>query len=296
MFLVAFMTAGALYSQAPSDIEVRSDMPYATHDGGRLFGDYYAPKKPGRYPIVIAMHGGGWQLGSKRDLQNWGRYLAEHGIACFSIDYRLSVPGEKSYPKPVLDVRSAIQFVRYKAVELKIDPDRVGLIGNSAGAHLAALVALAGNEAPFVGQYGADPFAALSTKVKAVVAIYGVYELVEHWNHELVARPGDQTLVKLLGTTPIDDRKIYFEASPINYAIRANNQIAFFLSWGTADDMVSTSQSENFRDTLKQAGFFVRTAPVPGAPHFWMVAPMDEPGSPNALVAPQVLRFLQERL
>lgn len=130
----------------------------------------------------------------------------------------------------MLDVRAAIQFVKYKADELNIDPDRVGLIGNSAGAHLAALVALAANEAPFVRQYETDPYANLSTKVKAVVGVYGVYELVEHWNHELIARPGNQTVENLLSATPVDDRKIYFEASPINYAVRANNQIAFFLS------------------------------------------------------------------
>lgn len=98
----------------------------------------------------------------------------------------------------MLDVRAAIQFVKYKANELNIDPDRVGLIGNSAGAHLAALVALAANEAPFVRQYETDPYANLSTKVKAVVGVYGVYELVEHWNHELIARPGNQTVENLL--------------------------------------------------------------------------------------------------
>jgi dipeptidyl aminopeptidase/acylaminoacyl peptidase len=91
-------------------------------------------------------------------------------------------------------------------------------------------------------------------------------------------------------------RKIYFEASPINYAIRANNQISFFLTWGTGDDLVSTSQSEDFLLALKQAGFFVRTAPVPGAPHYWLGDPIDEPGGYASLVAPQILRFLQQRL
>jgi acetyl esterase/lipase len=205
-------------------------------------------------------------------------------------------PVREIYPKPVLDVRAAVQFVKYKADELKIDPDRVGLIGNSAGAHLAALVALAGDAKPFVGQYEIDPYASVTTSVKAVVGVYGVYDLVSHWNHDLVARPFDPELEKLLGTTPVDDRQIYLEASPINYVVRAKNKIAFFLSWGTADDTALPSQSENFRDALKQANFFVRTAPVPGAPHFWMYAPMDEPGSPTAIVAPQAVRFLKDRL
>lgn len=115
------------------------------------------------------------------------------------------------------------------------------------------------------------------------MGVYGVYDLASHWNHDLVALPFDPELEKLLGTTPVDDRKIYLEASPINYVVRAKNKIAFFLSWGTADDTALPSQSENFRDALKQANFFVRTAPGPGAPHFWMYAPMDEPGSLTAI-------------
>jgi acetyl esterase/lipase len=294
--LVAILGLFRSDCQEVSDIEIRRDLQFGIHDGVALLGDYYAPKQPGKFPVVVAVHGGGWQLSSKAEYQYWGPYLARHGVALFSIDYRLSKPGQKNYPKPVHDVRAAIQFVKSKADELKIDPNRVGLIGNSAGAHLAALVALAGDTNPFVGQYETDSFAHVSTKVKAVVGVYGVYDLVQQWNHDLATRPADQVVEKLLGTTPIDDRKIYFEASPINYVIRANNKVAFFLSWGTADDMAPPSQSDDFLLALKQAEFFVRTAPVQGAPHFWMSTPMDEPGSPTAVVAPQVLRFLQQRL
>ena len=94
----------------------------------------------------------------------------------------------------------------------------------------------------------------------------------------------------------MDNRKVYFEASPINYAIRDNNQISFFLTWGTGDDMVSTSQSEDFLLALSRPSFFVRTAPVPGAPHFWLGNPIDEPGGYVGFVAPQIVRFLQQRL
>src|SRR4029453_15417863 len=116
-------------------------------------------KRPGKFPVVIAVHGGGWQLGSKTEYQYWGPYLAERGIALFSIDSRLSKPGQQNYPKPVQDVCAAIQFVKYKADELRADPQRVALIGNSAGAHLAALTALAGDASPFAGAYPNDPYA-----------------------------------------------------------------------------------------------------------------------------------------
>jgi hypothetical protein len=69
------------------------------------------------------------------------------------------------------------------------------------------------------------------------------------------------------------------------------------LSWGTRDDLVdSKQQSEAFLLALKQAGFFVRTAVVPGAPHYWLSDPIDEPGSFSGFLAPRLVRFLAERL
>jgi acetyl esterase/lipase len=298
-FAITVLAVTSLRSQSVplQEIEIRRDVQYATHDGVSLSGDYYVPKALGRYPVVVAMHGGGWQLGSRvDDYQHWGPYLAQRGIALFAISYRLSKPGQPSYPKPIQDVRAAIQYVKHNAATLKVEPERVALMGNSAGAHLAALVALAGDVAPFSGAYPNDPYANVSTTVKAVVGVYGTYDLLQHYNHELVARPRDQTLEKFLGATPMDNRRIYFDASPISYAVRTHNQISFLLSWGTGDDMVSPSQSEDFLLALKQAEFYVRTAPVPGAPHFWMGMPMDELGSHTGFVAPQVLRFFRQRL
>ncbi|PKB68853.1 MAG: hypothetical protein BZY81_00400 [SAR202 cluster bacterium Io17-Chloro-G4] len=76
-----------------------------------------------------------------------------------------------------------------------------------------------------------------------------------------------------------------------------NNHTAFLVVWGTEDDIVNTpAQSEVFVNALKQAGFYVRTVIVPGASHFWMWDPLDEPASHTAFLAPRLLRFLRERL
>ncbi len=281
---------------ASQEFEVRRDLQYATHDGVALAGDYYVPRAPGKYPVVVAVHGGGWQGGTKAGYRFWGPYLAQHGIALYAIEYRLAKAGQASYPKPVQDVRAAIQFVRYKADDLKADPQRVGLMGDSAGSHLVALTALAADASPFAGAYPNDPYANVSAKVKAVVAAYGVYDLVQQWNHDQVQRPRDQIVEKLLGKTPMDDRKVYFEASPMSYATRANNQTSFLLTWGTADDIVDPAQSEAFLLALKQAEFFVRQVPVTNAPHFWMADPLDEPRGYVGFALPQILRFLEGRL
>src|SRR5215470_2422455 len=135
------LTADADYS-----VVTRADVPYVTHDGVELTGDLYAPKGLDKAPALIAVHGGGWQAGSPAIYQYWGPFLARHGIAVFAIRYRLSKPGAKTYPGAVYDVKAAVQFARANAVELGIDPNRIGAVGDSAGAHLVTLVALAGDE------------------------------------------------------------------------------------------------------------------------------------------------------
>ena len=295
--LALAVLAGADWAFAQGETEVRRDLPYATHDGVALAGDYYVPKAPGKYPVVVAVHGGGWQGGAKGGYRFWGPYLNQRGIALYAIDYRLSKPGQPAYPQEVQDVRAAIQFVKSKAADLKADPERVGLMGDSAGAHLAALTALAYDSAPFANAYPSDPYASVNPRVKAVVGAYGVYDMVQQWMHDQVARPRDQIVEKFLGKPPMEDRKLYFESSPISYATRANNQTSFFLTWGTADDIADpATQSEAFMLALKQAGFFVRPAPVAAAPHFWMSDPIDEPRGHVGFVAPQIARFLADRL
>jgi len=279
------------------EVEIRRDVQYATHDGVALAGDYYVPKAPGKYPVLVAVHGGGWSAGTQAGYRFLGPYLAERGIALYAIAYRLSKPDQPSYPQAPQDVRAAVQFVKYKAADLKADPERVGLIGDSAGAHLAALVGIAGDTAPWARGNTSDPYAAVSGRVKVVVGAYGVYDLVEQWNHDQIARPRDQITERFMGKAPLDDRKVYFDASPMSYVTRANNQTSFFLTWGTADDIVDpVHQSEAFMLALKQAGFFVRPAPVPAAPHFWLADPIDDLRGHMSFVAPQIVRFLEGRL
>src|SRR3974390_138873 len=147
-------------TQAP--ITTHTDILFAEHDGTALLADLYLPQGAAKAPVLIGVHGGGWQLGNRKFYNNMGSYLARNGIAVFAIEYRLMAPGVKTYPGAVYDVRAAVQFVRAKAPELGLDPERIGLIGDSAGAHLSALVALAGSEPPFSGQYRNDLYAATS--------------------------------------------------------------------------------------------------------------------------------------
>jgi acetyl esterase/lipase len=243
------------------------------------------------------VHGGYWRRGSRDTYQYWGPYMAERAYAGFTISYRLSKPGHKTYPEAVHDVRAAVQFMRASAQELRLDPARFVLWGNSAGAQLAALVALAGDSPLFAGGYPQDPYASLPTAVKVLIGTYGIYELVGQWRQSQIGNPGDNLVESYLGCSPTQDRRRYFEASPLSHAVIANNKTAVYLSWGTEDDVVDhRSQSLEFLLALKQANFNVRSCVVSGAPHYWLSDPIDEPMSHSGFLAPRLLRFLAERL
>lgn len=272
-------------------------MVYANHDGVELAGDLYLPAGQGPFPAVINVHGGYWRRGSRDTFQHWGPYLAERGYAGFGISYRLTKPGKKTYPEVVHDVRASVQFMRGRARELNIDPDRLVLWGNSAGAHLAALVALAGDSELFAGGYPQDPYASLSTRVQVLIGVYGIYDLLGQWRHAQINNPGDNLVESFMGCSPMEDRRRYFDASPISHAITANNDTAVYLSWGTEDDVVDPrTQSQEFLLALKQAGFAVRTCVMHGAPHYWLSDPIDEPRSYPGFLAPRLMRFLAEQL
>ena len=280
-----------------ASIDHRPDLTYATHDGVTLAGDLYLPSGAGPFPALVAVHGGGWVQGARSQFQYWGPYLAARGIALFAVSYRFASQNKTTYPQAVQDVMAAVQFVRGEAAALKIDPNRIGLFGASAGAHLSALAALAGSAAPFKGGYPQDKHAAVSAAVKVLVGVYGVYDLYEMWQRYMTASPRVNNIEQFLGASPMDNRRIYFDASPINYATLGNNKLAVYLSVGTEDDLVDRrTQTDAFLLALKQANFFVRTCIVQGSGHYWASDPIDEPGSFPAVLAPRLVRFLAEKL
>jgi acetyl esterase/lipase len=284
---------------ADAAFQLQSALTYATHDGVALQGDLYLPKHPAgaAVPALVAVHGGGWQQGARTAFQHWGPYLAARGHALFAISYRLAKKGNKTFPQAVHDVLAAVQFVRGNAGEFGIDADRIGLFGASAGAHLAALAALGGRSAPFAAGYPEDRHAGADSRVKALAGVYGVYDLVAMWEYYRASSPLDNNIENFLGAPPMEDRRLYFDATPINYATFANNEVAVLLCCGTEDDLVDRkAHTDAFLRALKQAGFFARSFIVPGAGHYWVGDPLDETGSYSGFLAPRLLRFLAEKL
>jgi acetyl esterase/lipase len=275
-------------------VQTKTGIAYANHDGVELLGDLYLPAGAKAAPALIAVHGGAWIMGARSAFQYWGPYLAARGIATFAVSYRL-VTKSKMFPQTVQDVMAAVQFIRGKANEFGVDPQRIGLLGASAGAHLASLAALGGGK--FAGFYPQDAFASLSSEVKALIGVYGIYDMVAMWNSCQVQWPIGNIVERFLGVPPMADRQIYFDASPMSYATLANNKLAVMLVTGSADDLVDPKeQTDPFLLALKQAGFYVRPCIVTGAPHYWLNDPIDDPTGFTAFLAPRLMRFLAEKL
>ena len=274
-------------------MKIIEDLEYVKRGDEALTGDLYMPTDAHNVPCLVAAHGGAWQRGTRTNYKHLGRYLAERGIGLFAISYRFA-PKNK-FPAAVHDVRAGVQFLRSKGAGLGVDPQRLGLIGDSAGGQLAALAALAGDNAEFAGKPD-DAYPGVSTRVKVCVPVYGVYDMLAQWEFDQALAPAKSGSEVFLGATPLEDPFLFHRASPINYATKTNNSTTFFMSWGAGDDIVSpAAQSEKLLTALKRSEFYVRTCVV-DAPHFWLSEPLDEPGSFSGFLAPRLARFLKERL
>src|ERR1700693_1359673 len=120
----------------------QSGVVYGEADGQQLTMDYYAPKGAGKHPIAIIIHGGGYVGGTSRNGSEGyaANFLAPAGYAVFAINYRLAP--KDPYPYMVQDTERAIRFIRYNAKRWDADPNKIALVGGSAGGFLSNMVGL----------------------------------------------------------------------------------------------------------------------------------------------------------
>jgi len=270
---------------------LREGLFFATHDGVELRGDLYLP-----HPALVAAPGGAWLRGDRKGLSRWGEYLSARGIAVFSVDYRRSTAG-RIFPENVRDVAAAARFVSARSGDLDIDPARIGLLGASAGGHLTALAALAGDTPVARDGYPNDVGAGTPLNPKVLVTVYGVFDLAAHWQADSVkpAGPDGDVTERMLGGTPGDNAALYRLASPVTHVLDSASRPPVLVVWGDSDVDVLPAQSQTFAKALAEAGYPTQTLPVEGAGHFWFSK--DEINSPfNAFVASQLMDFLKANL
>jgi len=211
-----------------------------------------------RFPGIVIIHGGGW-VGGKRDAArelNIGTNLALRGYVALSIDYLLASPGKPVWPTNLYDCKTAVRWLRQNAGRLNVDADHIGVIGGSAGGHLAAMVAVTGPES---GLDPAAPYGEFSCRVQAAVDLYGPADLMA-W-HDTAMLPG----------TRAEAPELYKQATPATHADK--NDPPLLILHGTADKTVPLDQSEKLAAALKAAGTRHELVVVEGAPHTFHLQP-----------------------
>ncbi len=160
------------FGQGTVPVTSKQDVIYGRVEGSALLADIAYPQRGDRLPAIVSVHGGRWRAGNRTDassikVSQW----AEFGFFAMSIDYRLV--GGSPAPAPYQDVLCAIRWVHAHASEYNVDPNRIYLIGQSAGGHMVSLVATLG-EGPYkrVGGWDTD-----REDVRAVISVAGAYDL-----------------------------------------------------------------------------------------------------------------------
>jgi acetyl esterase/lipase len=128
--------------QGTGGVAVTTDVVYRQVDGVSLRLDAYVPPSGGRHPGIVLIHGGGYSSGDKHLMRQTGLFFAQNGYAAFAIDYRLAP--QFVYPAQVDDAKAAVEFVRQHADEFRVNPQRIGMLGTSAGGTVAYTVGAEG--------------------------------------------------------------------------------------------------------------------------------------------------------
>ncbi len=257
-------------ANTPALGSIQKDVTYCTPDGNPQKMDLYFPKvsdgKPA--PVVVYVHGGAWQTGDKAGGVGMGEVplLSQRGYLFVSINYRLA-PKFK-WPAQIQDSKCAIRFLRAHAKSYNLDPNRIGVMGSSAGGHLVALLGVTDTSAGFdVGEYLDQ-----SSRVQAVVDLFGPADLtVKHFTETQgnilrgvfgAQAPGDPVLAK---------------ASPVTYV--SKDDAPFLILQGDKDTTVPPSQSQELYDRLKAGGVPATLVIVKNAGHGFV--PAGGPISPS---------------
>ena len=154
--------------EIPRRVTQLLDLTYAKYGPRKMLADVFLPNGKGPHPGVLIIHGGGWAKGDKMKFRSIGLEMAKRGYVSMAIEYRLS--GEAHFPANIHDCHAAVRYLRANAKEYKLDPDRIGVVGGSAGGHLAGLLATTSKVKTLHGEGGSNQF---SSEVQAAVVMSG---------------------------------------------------------------------------------------------------------------------------
>ena len=233
------------------------EIPYILGAGHLQSLDVYAPDKPGKpRPLVIWIHGGAWRGGDK--IVPRGLSLLSRGYVLASINYRLTE--DAPFPAQIYDCKAAIRFLRFHAKEYDFDPNRIGVWGESAGAHLASLIGTTQGLREYEGNQGVM---SVSSNVQAVCDWFGPTDFFQPQD---ITPLGLMVLPALFGGAPDDHISLVKMACPALQVGRAPLP-PFLIMQGSEDPIVTVHQSQIFYDKLIRAGGAANLIILPDSGH-----------------------------
>ena len=233
------------------DLAVQRNLVFKKVKGEDLKLDLYLPKTvTGPLPVVIWIHGGGWNSGSKE--QRMPANLMAKGYAVASIEYRLS--SEAPFPAQIEDCKAAVRWLRANAETYHLDSDHIGAWGHSAGGHLSALLGTTGGVKELEGD---GDNLSYSSRIQAVCDMSGPSDILQLYKDVSSPTAGSSRRAKsyveeFLGGSGDQIKTKAMAASPINYV--SKDDAAFLIIHGENDSSIPVSQSKAFADALKAAG------------------------------------------
>ena len=247
------IVARDLFRHIPiGDAKIVRGVPFASPGGVQLRADVYRPTRDGVFPIVVQVYGGAWQHGAPSDFANFATWLASSGYVVVAIDYRHAP--EWRWPAQIEDVRTALAWTAKHAAEYGGDPNRMVLIGRSAGAHLATMAA-----------WGGSP-----VKIRGVISYYGPVDLVESFKHPPRPDPLDVRSVEaaLIGGTLAQLPARYADASTITHVGTGTKTLPpALLIYGGRDHIVEAKYGKTIVNALRARGAQVAYIELPWADH-----------------------------
>jgi len=233
---------------SPPEVSAKT-LVYSTIEGHDLSLDFYRAQSSASAPLVVVVHGGSWQSGDNRDFISMNRYLSGRGFAVADIIYRLA-PHSK-FPAAADDTRAAIAFLRNRADKLRIDPNRIVLLGRSAGGQIALTVAYSSS----------DP------GIRGVISFYAPTDLYYSWDNpgNPLVMDTESTLRNYLGGSPTEAPANYKQASPIRLVTPSSPPT--LLLHGGRDELVSFQQSARLSKCLEEIGVPHLNLSLPWATH-----------------------------
>lgn len=233
-----------------TDSELLEDVAYAGVSDAQTL-DLYIPAGEGPFAVVVLVHGGGFEQGDKSASATTANFLASNGIAAAAINYRLS--GEATFPAAVHDCKAAVRFLRSHASDYRLDPDRIGAWGESAGANLASMLGTSSGDAytedPSLGN--ADVSSSVSTTVSwfAPIDFLTIDEEAAALGLTTDTNAADSFESKYMGFPVQEDPDQVALANPTTYIDR--NDGAFLVQAGDEDPLMPYTQSQNFHAALE---------------------------------------------